>query len=115
MEFAGPVPGYDVRYVDKPVTEDPSNRTIAVLGDRVLRIRLDPASGVDLTSSTAQPSYEGSNRLAGPGQVIVEAVRLGDFESILQWGLGIKTGTHAFGVSTLTKPSRLVVDVAVTK
>lgn len=111
LQFSGAVPGYDVRYVPRPITEDPSDRPVAVKGDAVLRIRLEPASGVDLTSPSATVTYTGAKRLRADTDVVNEAVLIGDFESVMTWVLGVD-GRQPFLVTTLSDPSRLVIDVS---
>jgi hypothetical protein len=105
------VPGYDARYVARPITEDPSDRPVSLKGDAVLRIRLEPASGVDLTSAGATRTYTGSTRLRADTEVVNEAVLIGDFESVMTWVLGVD-GKQPFRVTTLSNPNRLVIDVS---
>lgn len=108
---AGDVPGYLVQYTSRPVQEDPSGRDITVSGDSVLEVRLEHASGVDLSGGSPRPTYSGPHRIAGPGGAIVEVVEAGDFEGVLRWVAGTH-GKPAFKVSTLLNPPRVIVDVA---
>lgn len=111
LEFSGPVPGYDVRYVSAPIRIDPSDRIVAVKGTHFLRIRLEPASGVDLTSSPVKRTYRGPTRVSGNTTAVKEAVLTGDFEAVMSWVLGVD-GKRPFVVTSLTSPSRVVVDIA---
>lgn len=110
LEFAGEEqPGYDVQWVDGPITEDGSGNPVAVEGDAFLQVLVQPATGFDLDAGV--PTYEGPTRLAGPdGGAITEAVRTGDFEALLTWVLGAGERVP-FTVSTLSSPSRLVIDL----
>lgn len=110
FQFDGAVPGYEVRYVSPPIKEDPSDQPVAVAGDAVLAVRMEPASGVDLGGSGYRETYTGPSRIPGPGGEITEVVRTGDFEAVLNWAIGLRERVD-FRVSTLTSPSRLVIDV----
>ncbi len=110
LEFAGEEqPGYDVRWVDGPITEDGSGNPVDIEGDAFLQVLVQPASGYDLEAG--EPTYGGPTRLAGPdGGAVTEAVRTGDFEALLTWVLGAGDRLP-FTVTTLSSPSRLVIDV----
>ncbi|MCF6734208.1 hypothetical protein [Blastococcus sp. KM273129] len=112
LEFEGDdVPGYRVGYVEPPITEDGSGREVGVAGSAFLEVRVSPASGVDLSGEQPRRTYTGRDQLTAPGgQVITEAVRTGDFEAMLAWTIGLEERVP-FGVTTLTDPARLVVDV----
>lgn len=111
LEFADAVPGYEVRYVDRPVVADPSGETVVVAGDHVLAIRMEPASRYDLQSGTPSPGYDGPTRIPGGSGSVQEAVMTGDFEAVMQWVLGVD-GKQPFLVTELSSPPRLVIDVA---
>jgi hypothetical protein len=111
LQFSGPIPGYDVRYVRRPITEDPSDRPVTLQGDSVLRIRLEPASTVDLASENAVVTYTGSKRLRADTEAVNEAVLIGDFEAVMTWVLGVD-GRQPFRVTELSGPNRLVIDVS---
>lgn len=111
FEFEGDLPGYEVRYVDPPITEDGSGRTVEIEGDAFLQVRMEPASGVDITGEQVREVYTGSTRIQSDTKVVTEAVRTGDFEALLHWVAGVKGGRAPFKVTTLTGPNRLVIDV----
>lgn len=111
FEFEGAVPGYSVRYIDRPITEDASGETVEVKGDSVLQVRMEPASGADLSGEELRITYKGANRLTPSTAVVTELVRTGDFEAVLTWVIGVK-GKPGFRVDTLTGPSRLIVEIA---
>ncbi len=111
FEFDGPVPGYVVKYVPGPITQDPSDLPVSVDGDKFIVITMNPASGVSLDGDTYEEVYTGPRSIDGPGTPVEQVVHTGDFEAVLTWTLGV-TGEKPFKVSTLTSPSRLVVDVA---
>jgi hypothetical protein len=110
LEFEGEVrPGYDVSWVDGPITEDGSGNPVALEGEAFLQVLVQPATGFDLDAGV--PTYEGPTRIAGPaGGAVTEAVRTGDFEALLTWVLGAEERVP-FTVSALPSPSRLVIDL----
>lgn len=108
FEFSGPLPRYDIRYGDGPVIASGSGEELEVGGDGVLRVRMEPATGYDMASQT--PSYDGPARLTSDTTNIVELVRVGDFEAVLEWAVGVRTAS-AYEVATLDDPPRIVVDV----
>ena len=108
FEFTGPLPRYDVRYAEGPVIASGSGEEVEVGGDGVLAIRLEPATGYDLDAQT--PSYDGADRLTGDTTNVVELVRVGDFEAVLEWAAGVRA-TSSYEVTTLDDPVRVVVDV----
>jgi hypothetical protein len=108
----GSTPGYDVRYVQPPIREDASNRRVEIDGDAFLSIRMEPASGFDLTGEGEQV-YTGPTRIDGESanaEELEELVRTGDFEAVLNWVAGLDDRVP-FRVFTLSGPPRVVVDV----
>ena len=88
--FRADVPGVDAKYVQPPITEDASGRTVDVKGSAYLSIRLEPASGVDLSSGSATPeeTYKGPKQIDGSGP-IAEVRQTGDFEANMTWVIGL--------------------------
>jgi len=113
FEFRNGVPGYDVRYVDRPLRADGSGAPVAVRGGAILRIRMEPALDADLTQASAPRTYTGPTRFEPSTAAIVEVVRTGGFEAVLTWAAGID-GKRPFTVTRLENPSRIVIDVAST-
>jgi hypothetical protein len=110
FEFAGPnVPGYEIGYTERPITEDGSGNEVTVQGDHVVKVRFEPASGVDLTGATMQEIYTGPTVVTGDTSTVNEVVRTGDFEAVLSWAVGLADKVD-FRVSTLESPSRVVID-----
>jgi len=112
--FKNAVPGYQVGYVKKPITEDGSGNKVAIDGSAVLSIRMDPASGFDVTTGEGVLVYKGPKRLGAVEtgtKEIKELVRTGDFEAVLTWVAGLPKELP-FAVSTEENPPRLIVDVA---
>jgi hypothetical protein len=72
------------------VTEDGSGKHVQVAGAAVLVLRFVPASGADLSGNTFRLVYKGPKRLKpqtrGP---VREVVRVGDFEAMLSWAIGL--------------------------
>ena len=111
FEFANEVPGYDVRYVERPVVADGSGNEVEVEGSEVLLVRMEPALDADLTQEDAPATYTGPTRFTPDTSVIAELVRTGGFEAVLTWAIGTTTEAP-FVVSTLDGPPRLVIDIA---
>jgi hypothetical protein len=114
FSFKNAVPGYQVGYVKKPITEDGSGNKVAIDGSAVLSIRMEPASGFDVTTGEGVLVYKGPKRLGAVEtgtKEIKELVRTGDFEAVLTWVAGLPRELP-FAVSTEENPPRLIVDVA---
>lgn len=109
FQFRNALPGYDVRYVPKPVRQDGSGRVVPVDGAYVVRIRMENALDADLTQSTAPLTYRGPRRLSPPTPELAELVRAGGFEGILVWAAGLRDRVD-FRVTALHAPPRLVID-----
>lgn len=107
FDFAGPVPGYQVRYVDK-VVEDGSGRTVTMPGRRYLQIRFEPAQAHSDSADTAVTPR--STTLGYP--MLRGYVINGDFEAVLNIALGLDD-LVAFRVTQIPgTPGRIYVDVA---
>jgi hypothetical protein len=104
VEFAnGPVPRFEVVPQDDPrFVRDGSGEEITLEGDAGVSIAL---RDVDVTTVVPR-SVD-----ASPGLPAIREVALvGAFEGVVSFGLGVD-GDAAVKVTTLTGPSRLVVDV----
>jgi hypothetical protein len=107
---ASSLPGYSVSYVDKPVIEDGSGKQVQVAGDHVVLVRMEHASGADMSKESAPQTYTGPTRFTPGTPEVTELVRTGDFEGVLSWAIGVHDKV-AFRVTTLQNPARLVVDL----
>jgi hypothetical protein len=88
--FRDGAPGYLVEYVEPPITQDGSGEEMTVGGEAYLSVRMEPASGVDLSGDEFVETYVGPDRIDGvAGSVLVEVVRTGDFEAVLNWVIGL--------------------------
>ncbi len=106
------VPGYVISYVDPPIKEDGSGKTVNVAGSDYVQVLMQPASGFDLNSGEGKIVYKGPKRISGADagtSVVKDVVRTGDFESVLTWTIGLadKVG---YKVQKLESPPRLVID-----
>jgi hypothetical protein len=110
FEFEDELPGYAVRYVQRPITEDGSGSPVEVAGDNVLEVRMESASGADLTGEELRQVYTGPIRVNPNTPVVTELVRTGDFEAVLTWVIGVR-GKPGFNVTTVTG-NRLVIEIA---
>ncbi|MGZ8695203.1 MAG: AMIN-like domain-containing (lipo)protein, partial [Gaiellaceae bacterium] len=109
FEFGNVLPGYDVRYVAKPVHADGSGHVVPVAGNHVVQVRMENALDADLTQESAPPTYTGPQRFSPPTPELVELVRTGGFEAVLTWAAGLNDRVD-FRVLTLQGQPRLVVD-----
>lgn len=110
FEFEDDVPGYSVRYVERPISEDGSGHPVEVSGDSVIEVLMKDASGADLSGAELRLTYTGPNRIDPGTPVVTELVRTGDYEATLTWVIGVR-GRPGFNVSTVTN-NRLVIEVA---
>jgi hypothetical protein len=110
FQFRNGLPGYRVEYVEPPLREDGSGNVVELAGDAFVVVRMEPASGFDLSVPEGELIYTGPRRIAGDGtSVVQEVVRTGDFEAVLTWAIGLD-GRVPFRVLTLDDPARIVVD-----
>lgn len=109
FEFSAGIPGYDVRYVEPPIAYDPRGDEMAIDGAAFIVVRMERAAGYD--PNTGNQTYLGPLELKPALPSLLEAERIGDFEAVLSWALGLSAEAD-FRVTTLEDPPRLVVDVA---
>jgi hypothetical protein len=106
FEFRGPVPATrQVRWVDQLV-QDGSGEPVSVAGGADLEVVFQGANAHD---DRGRPTA--SPRRFSPGfTALKEVVQVGDFEAVVGYGLGVDR-KRPLEVSTLSGPSRLVVDI----
>jgi hypothetical protein len=112
FQFKDVLPGYRVEYVKPPLRQDGSGNVIKVSGEVFVHVRMELASGFDLSKNEGELVYKGPRRIGGKQagtSVIVEAVQISDFEAVLSWAIGLSDRVD-FRVTTLDDPARLVVD-----
>jgi hypothetical protein len=104
FEFRDHVPGYAVRYIERPVTEDGSGREVTVAGDSVLSVRLESAAAHDDAGKTTF-----NRSLGNPDGTVKQVSSTGDFEGVLNWVMGVR-GRPKFKVFE-SEGTKLVIDV----
>jgi hypothetical protein len=104
------LPGYEARYIARPVYQDASGRVVAVKGAYILRVRMSPAFDADLNKKGAPRTYNGPLRISPSTPEVAQLVRIGGFENVLTWALGVRDRVD-FRVITLHNPARIVVDL----
>lgn len=109
FEFANAVPGYDIRYARGPVRADGSGARVDVAGGQVVVVRLENALDADLSTPEARMTYTGPQRFAPGTPQVAELARVGGFEGVLTWAVGL-TDRVEYRVTTLHGPPRLVID-----
>jgi hypothetical protein len=98
-------------YVDRPVLADPSGMEVDVTGNAVLKIVMSNASGTDLSVNPPVMTYTGPTRIQPDLPNVVDVVETGDFESVLSWAIGLRSGAATATAVVLTDLSRVVVDI----
>ena len=109
FEFGEELPGYDVRYAAGPVTEDGSGDEVDVDGSHAVVVRMESALDADLSKEGAPLTYTGPTTITPSTPVVAELSRLGGFEGVLTWVVGVRDRVD-FRVTTLRSPARLVID-----
>ena len=93
------------------VTGDPSGLPVAVGGAQVLTVSMSPAIATFAASLPPGPLYSGPTSFMPTDTAnVVHVVLTGDFESVLTWAIGFRSPATP-RVSSLTSPTRVVVDV----
>lgn len=102
----GPIPGWEVEYVDRPLILCGSGRQVQPVGGGWLRIDLQPARGhTEDGQATLEPE------IATPGLVQgLRVYRTCDFEGHVELVLALRS-PQPFRVFELGDPARVVVDV----
>ncbi len=104
IEFSGPIPSYKVqRRSGTSFTTSPRGQTVTLRGTNGVLVVIHPILN--------WTSYSGPSAFQPDYPVLREARQVENFEGYQQWALGIQ-GSPCLRVTTLTSPSRLVVDVA---
>jgi hypothetical protein len=112
FQFRDHLPGYRIEYVEPPLKEDGSGNVVQIKGNAFVVVRMEPASGFDLTTGEGVMVYKGPKRIDGAAagtSTVREVVRTGDFEAVLSWAVGLEDRVD-FRVRTATSPARLIVD-----
>jgi hypothetical protein len=106
FEFRGAVPATRrIHYVDQ-LTQDGSGEPVSVAGGADLQVVFEGANAHD---GRGNPTV--SPRRFSPGfTALKEVAQVGDFEAVVTYGLGVDR-ERPFKVSTLSGPSRLVIDI----
>jgi hypothetical protein len=108
----GAAPGFTVEYQPGPFTFGESGAPLTIAGSAFLVVRLEPASGVDLTDAAATPTYDGPPSIVPTGLTHVREIRrVSDFEAQLVWVIGLDAA-QPFTVDSLIDPARVYVDIA---
>ena len=109
FEQQAPGPGYEVSYqpADTAKVEDASGNPVAIAGDAFLVVKLTPAMTAKIDGDQVTKTYTGPRRLQGSGP-IAEVVKMGDFESVVTWVIGLDQ-KHLF--TTDASDSELVVQI----
>jgi hypothetical protein len=106
FEFSGAVPEHRVRYVDQLV-QDGSGKPVSVAGAADLEVVFHGANAhEDDGTPTISP-----RRFSTGLPAVKEIAQIGDFEAVVTYGIGVDH-KRPLKVSTLSNPSRLVIDVS---
>ncbi|HZL33515.1 MAG TPA: hypothetical protein VFC81_05960 [Verrucomicrobiae bacterium] len=103
LEFAGTGrPGLTVAVASPPFVGDASGNPIVVPGKAFLTLKLYDASDY--------PTYAGPGSISAGYPRLTALVNNGDYEGYVSWVAGL-TGPACYRISTLTGPTRIVVDI----
>lgn len=108
FEFRGAVPTHRVGYVDQLV-QDGSGRPVAVAGAADLEVVFQ---GANAHRQDGSPTIS-PRRFSTGLPAVKEVAQIGDFEAVVTYGIGVDR-KRPLKVSTLSNPSRLVIDVSTT-
>ena len=108
FEFRGGLPEHRVSYVNQLV-EDGSGNPVSVAGAADLQVVFH---GANAHNEDGSPSV-GPRRFSPGLPAVKEIAQVGDFEAVVTYGVGLDR-RRPVTVSTLSGPSRLVIDVATT-
>lgn len=103
LDFDGPLPGYEIRYVPS-VVADGSGATLAAPGRRILQVVLRPAQGHDDQGQQAL-----TRRRTFDFPMLEGYVVSGDFEGVLTIAIGLD---DVVGYRVGELPGHLYIDVA---
>jgi len=111
FEFRGARPSGEVRYVPD-AAQCGSGMPVDPRGSETLMIAFRTAQAHDDAGQiTIDAPIAGSlPTVAGPGNAIVEAKQVCDFEGVVQWAVGVD-GRQRFNVRFLANPTRVIIDV----
>jgi len=104
FEFADGVSSFSVSYQKPPILEEETMTPVEIKGTAVLVVSFQFYYGEKVDIYQGFP--KGELQLA----VLREVKVIGSSEGVMEYALGLQ-GRHAFRVSTLTNPARLVVDI----
>ena len=106
FEFRGAVPRHRIAYVDQLV-QDGSGKPVSVAGAADLEVVFQGANAHD---EDGTPTVSPRRFLTGL-PAVKEVAQVGDFEAVVSYGIGVDR-RRALKVTTLSGPSRLVIDVS---
>lgn len=105
FQFRGGLPAERSAVYVRRLVADPKGTPVRIAGRAVLQVRFFPAAAHTEAGVTTAPA-----RVAFPLPNVMTAVRSGDFEAVLSYGLGLARQTPV-RVTTLRRPPRVVVAV----
>ncbi len=102
-------PGWIVQYTAEAI-EDGSGKVVDVAGRSILEIQI---TGSAYPFDNGVTPYSGPDPVTDPSATVIAGVyRSGVFEGTTQSFIGVRTDRPTFAVSTLSEPTRLVIDIA---
>ena len=105
FEFQGAQrPAATIEYVSK-ATSCGSGEAVTINGAAILQVAI---TGADAHNTSGNPTVP--TTIAGPGSAVHGGTQTCDFEAHVTWDFGLDA-KHNFKVTTLTNPTRIVIDV----
>jgi hypothetical protein len=108
FEFRGAVPEHHIRYV-RQLVQDGSGHPVSVAGAADLEVVFQ---GANAHRQDGTPTIS-PRRFSTGLTAVKEVAQIGDFEAVVTYGIGVDR-KRPIKVSTLSNPSRLVIDVSTT-
>jgi hypothetical protein len=114
FEFENRPPSYVFEYRQPPFAECGSGKAVDTStwgASAYLVFHSNAASGVDLSGTTFRQTYTKSKDIAVSSPILRRLRETCDFEATMEWIVALDE-RHAFKVSTLQSPPRLVIDIS---
>jgi len=106
FEFSGPLPGYKLEYIDRPVRQCGSGDVVELPGDAWLSVRFFPANA---HTEEGHPSVAARD-LTYTARNLKRLKLICDFEAVVEWVAAVAHPLR-YTVLELKAPDRLVIDI----
>jgi hypothetical protein len=108
----------EAAYVTRPIASNPSGEEVEVAGASIIRITMSNAAGFDLSVDPPVQTYTGPRRIQPNLPNVIDIVETGDFEAVLSWAIGIRSGQVPAQAQVIPptftptfRPTQVIVDI----